>query len=86
MLVDDVSGSSVCFSSSTCMGTGIDCESAPLLDASTFMDSGLLVAIEAGSAVIVDDTGRVVALGGAGGIVALVSCLVPRSTESWLVV
>ena len=48
------------------MGSGFEDESVPLLDASTSMDSGLLVAIEAGSAIIVDDAGSMVAVGGTG--------------------
>ena len=82
-LVDDVTGASARFSSSTCMESGFKGDSVPLLDASTSMDSGLLVAIKAGSAVIVDDAGSEVAVGGTGNLVTLVSW---PGTKSWLVV
>jgi hypothetical protein len=65
------------------MRSGFDGDPIPSLNASTVMDSTLLVAIEAGSAVVADEAGSAAAVGGA---LTLVSWSVPRGTESWLVV
>ena len=65
-LIDNVTGDSARSSSSTCMGSRFEDESVLLLNALTSMDSGLLVVIEAGSTIIVDDAGSVVAVGGTG--------------------